>query len=117
MDDASGRFTNGFYWGNSYYVGSASECEFISEDTIRNPIASADKITEVEEFNAEPHKKRAHGGLSRIHGTIDQSPSFGNGPPYPLGFFTMRIMINSTMPPLVIISKFKNNYTLFIGII
>lgn len=34
MDDASGRYTSGFYWGNNYWTGSMALCRriFIFED-------------------------------------------------------------------------------------
>ncbi|KAL7303646.1 hypothetical protein TKK_0003791 [Trichogramma kaykai] len=117
MDDASGRFTNGFFWGNSYYVGSATECEFIGQGVSKNPSlttsgSNVETISEAEEFNAEPHKKRVTGGNRGFSGqSAGQSAAddalltsanllLDDRSPYPLGFFMMRIGVNSTSPPL-----------------
>lgn len=32
MDDASGRYTNGFFYGNNYFMGSMSLCTTIFKD-------------------------------------------------------------------------------------
>ncbi|XP_058791730.1 O-acyltransferase like protein isoform X2 [Phymastichus coffea] len=96
MDDATGRYTNGFYWGNTYYVGSASECEFIGQGTSR--LSSTASVSEAEEFNAEPHRKHANGGHS---GQLLALPDdFDDRPPYPLGFFMMRIAVNGSFSPV-----------------
>lgn len=33
MDDASGRYTTGWYWGNHYWAGSRTLCENIAPDS------------------------------------------------------------------------------------
>ncbi|XP_016839566.1 O-acyltransferase like protein isoform X1 [Nasonia vitripennis] len=103
VDDASGRYTNGFFWGNSYFVGSATECEFIgqaasSKSSSSSSSSSPESISEAEEFNAEPHKKRANVGHSGASSIV--LPEGANDrPPYPLGFFMMRIAVNGTLAP------------------
>lgn len=32
VDDASGRYTNGFFYGNNYFMGSLSLCTSIFKD-------------------------------------------------------------------------------------
>ncbi|KAK2576733.1 hypothetical protein KPH14_005386 [Odynerus spinipes] len=97
VDDASGRYTNGFFWGNSYFTGSATECEYIGRDYVRRnqPAAPIPTIEEVRAFNAEPRKK-ANDGLS---GANLLTQTFIDRPPYPLGFYMMRISINTTFSP------------------
>lgn len=102
MDDASGRYTNGFFWGNSFFVGSATECEFIGQTAVSSKSSSSpESISEAEEFNAEPHKKRANVGHSGPTSIV--LPQGGNDrPPYPLGFFMMKIAVNGSLSPVVI---------------
>ena len=104
-DDASGRYTNGFFWGNSYFTGSASECSYIGYDfnkkNMKFPpkpsVVSSSVINEAAEFNTEP-KKKTNTGLSRAHLL---SPIVSDNPPYKLGFFMMKILINGTLSPTV----------------
>lgn len=100
VDDASGRYTNGFFWGNSYFTGSATECEYIDQNYVRKneKATSASTIDEVQEFNTEPHKK----GNLGLSGTNLLTQTFIDQPPYPLGFYIMRISINTTLSPTVI---------------
>lgn len=96
MDDASGRFTNGFFWGNSYFTGSATECDYIGQDYSRknsDKVAPESPIEEVREFNAEPRKKINLGGS----GTgLLETLSFDDRPPYRLGFYMMRFSLNAS---------------------
>ncbi|XP_050465173.1 nose resistant to fluoxetine protein 6 isoform X2 [Cataglyphis hispanica] len=95
VDDASGRFTNGFFWGNSYFIGSATECEYIGQDYSRkNPkIGTESSIEEVREFNTEP-RKVINIGLSGSN-MWTQTNSI-DVPPYRLGFYMMRLSINAS---------------------
>ncbi|XP_033327900.2 nose resistant to fluoxetine protein 6 isoform X2 [Megalopta genalis] len=94
-DDASGRYTNSFFWGNSYYVGSSTECIYINENYARKMKESADvAMEEAAEFNAEPHRRNT--GLS---GNNLWTESTVVKPPYKLGFYMMTISINATVSP------------------
>ncbi|KAL6448103.1 hypothetical protein ACFW04_000260 [Cataglyphis niger] len=94
VDDASGRFTNGFFWGNSYFIGSATECEYIGQDYSRkNPKIGRESIEEVQEFNTEP-RKVINTGLSGSSMWV-QTNSI-DVPPYRLGFYMMRLSINAS---------------------
>ncbi|XP_054007968.1 O-acyltransferase like protein-like isoform X1 [Hylaeus anthracinus] len=98
-DDASGRYGNGFFWGNSYYVGSSTECVYINEDYGR-PIKKARPgalMEELDVFNAEPRKRNT--GPSENNLWIDMKV---DKPPYKLGFYMMTISINATVAPAVI---------------
>lgn len=96
VDDASGRFTNGFYWGNSYFTGSATECDYIGQDYKRksSKTDAESSIEEVREFNAEPRKK-SNFGLSgaSLHVLIESNSDI---PPYRLGFYMMRLSLNAS---------------------
>jgi len=95
VDDASGRFTNGYFWGNSYFIGSATECEYIGQDYSRkNPkIGAESSIEEVREFNAEPRKLINAGPSGTNMWTQTDSTQ---APPYRLGFYMMRLSVNAT---------------------
>ncbi|XP_012232421.1 nose resistant to fluoxetine protein 6 isoform X2 [Linepithema humile] len=95
VDDASGRFTNGFFWGNSYFTGSATECDYIGQKYIQkhSKIAAELSIQEVREFNAEPRKKVNVGFSGKD--TLTEA-NFSDIPPYHLGFYMMRISINAS---------------------
>ncbi|XP_066593755.1 nose resistant to fluoxetine protein 6-like isoform X2 [Prorops nasuta] len=93
-DDATGRYTNGFFWGNSYFLGSATECTYISQDySKRNQKIQVP--SEVEEFNAEPHWRTK----STPIGQNVWEPYTNDKAPYDMGFFTMRISYNSSISP------------------
>ncbi|XP_070156272.1 O-acyltransferase like protein isoform X3 [Polyergus mexicanus] len=95
VDDASGRFTNGFFWGNSYFIGSATECEYIGQDYSRKnlKIGTESSIEEVREFNAEP-RKVINAGLSGS--SMWARTDSVNELPYRLGFYMMRLSINAS---------------------
>lgn len=95
MDDASGRFTNGFFWGNSYFTGSATECDYIGKVFTRknSKIDVESSIEEVREFNAEP-RKRVNLGFSGTNTWI-QTTSIDTSP-YRLGFYMLRFSINAS---------------------
>lgn len=95
VDDASGKFTNGFFWGNSYFIGSATECEYIGQDYSRkNPkIDTESSIEEVQEFNTEP-RKVINTGFSGSN--MWARTDFIDVPPYRLGFYMMRLSINAS---------------------
>lgn len=94
-DDASGRYTNSFLWGNSYYVGSATQCAYIGEDYKRE-MTKIHQNGSIEDFNIESRKKNS--GLSGkdfwIGTKLDK-------PPYKLGFYIMTISVNNTLFPTV----------------
>ncbi|XP_076755818.1 nose resistant to fluoxetine protein 6 isoform X2 [Xylocopa sonorina] len=98
MDDSSGRYTNSFFWGNSYYVGSATECAYIDKDygrRITETRRNASSLDEVEEFNTEPRKRNnGPSGNNLWTGTTMDKP------PYKLGFYMMTISVNATLSPM-----------------
>ncbi|CAG5094964.1 Similar to nrf-6: Nose resistant to fluoxetine protein 6 (Caenorhabditis elegans) [Cotesia congregata] len=87
-DDASGRFTNGFFWGNSYFIGSATECTYIGY----NYTKANDKFATSGSHSSEPKKKNVGFSGSQLF-----SNSLPDHPPYKLGFFTLTILVNNTI--------------------
>lgn len=92
VDDASGRYTNGYFWGNSYFTGSATECYFIGKRNEKRTFYSSSNNDGVQEFNNEP-KRRINAGQSGGSSSLDDAP---DDPPYPLGFFILKINLNET---------------------
>lgn len=106
VDDASGRFTNGFFWGNTYFTGSATECSYIgkspshytySKQHIEDPKVST--FEEVRKFNTEP-RKRINSGFSGINLWTETDPI---KTPFQLGFYMLKLSINVTYTPVSII--------------
>lgn len=102
MDDATGRFSQGFYWGNSYFTGSATECEYIGQGVsdlgATNLNHPEDTIT-MPQFNLqqeEPQKKR----VQQAPVVLD-AKFLDDRPPYPLGFYIVRISVNGSILPSV----------------
>ncbi|XP_014469015.1 PREDICTED: nose resistant to fluoxetine protein 6-like isoform X2 [Dinoponera quadriceps] len=91
VDDASGRFTNGFFWGNSYFTGSATECDYIGQDYLQRNSESS--VEEVREFNTEP-RKRINTGSSGAG--LLETLTFDDKPPYRLGFYMIRLSLNAS---------------------
>lgn len=102
VEDASGRFTNGFYWGNSFFMGSATECNFIGMDYGKSNQHLPSMLTsissnEVREFTTEPRKKKNHG----LSGDSLLSPTVSDIPPFKIGFYMIKINLNGTINPTV----------------
>ncbi|XP_026669927.1 nose resistant to fluoxetine protein 6-like isoform X2 [Ceratina calcarata] len=96
VDDSSGRYTNSFFWGNSYYVGSATECAYIDEDYGRKVKGTRRNSStgNGDESNGESRKKNA--GLTENDLWTETKLE---KPPYKLGFFMMTISVNATVSP------------------
>ncbi|XP_036139324.1 nose resistant to fluoxetine protein 6 isoform X1 [Monomorium pharaonis] len=100
VDDASGRFTNGFFWGNSYFTGSATECEYIGKNPsytyFKNVQDSkVSMFEEVREFNTEP-RKRINTGLSGADSWMETNTV---EIPFQLGFYMLKLSINISYTP------------------
>lgn len=107
-DDASGRYTNGFLWGNTYFVGSASECSYIgynsnTKEVKYNPGSSS--ISDIQKPDNTPKKVRGNSGPT---GEFALLSDINDEPPYPLGFFMLKISINASFIATV---NFQNQQT------
>ncbi|XP_046473634.1 nose resistant to fluoxetine protein 6 [Neodiprion pinetum] len=96
MDDASGRFANSFYWGNSYFMGSATECSFIGMDYNKGNQQFTTAANEVREFTSEPRKKKNYG----LSGAGLLSPTISDIPPFKIGFYMIKINVNGSVSPV-----------------
>ncbi|KAJ8919034.1 hypothetical protein NQ315_016940 [Exocentrus adspersus] len=90
MDDASGRYSTGWFWGNIYWTGSRSLCEHItpkkqiiinSQNRSRSARAAA--------VSLKPHSPSAPLGYN-------SGPVVYTTAPFPLGFFMLRLHLNSS---------------------
>lgn len=97
MDDATGRFSQGFYWGNSYFTGSETECEYIGQgvsDLGATKLNHPEDTITIPQFNVQleqPEKKRVQQPAATEAKFLDDRP------PYPLGFYVLRISVNGSI--------------------
>ncbi|KAK4883484.1 hypothetical protein RN001_006803 [Aquatica leii] len=80
MDDASGRYTTGWFWGNHYWTGSQSLCE----NALPNDNMDVDNSTFTESDYTHLYKYK-----SVLLAHLKTSP-------FPLGYFMLRVNINSS---------------------
>lgn len=104
VDDASGRFTNGFFWGNSYFTGSATECDYIGKDPSLYMYSKKDpKDTTFEKIHMES-PKRINAGFSGAN--IWTEPDFVEIP-FQLGFYMLKLSVNVSYSPVSIIAMLQ----------
>ncbi|KAK5650999.1 hypothetical protein RI129_002028 [Pyrocoelia pectoralis] len=85
MDDASGRYSTGWFWGNHFWTGSQSLCENISPSnnpTSTNVSEVGASLNESSSMQYEKYQK-----IIMIPSTM---------PRFDLGYFILRISINSS---------------------
>ncbi|KAF5270287.1 hypothetical protein FQA39_LY08398 [Lamprigera yunnana] len=82
MDDASGRYTTGWFWGNHYWMGSQSLCETISSNNDFKLINATNTANDSSYTRHKMYKnvQLVHTGKS----------------PFPVGYFMFRLNINSS---------------------
>ena len=94
MDDASGHYTTGYFWGNNYWTGSMALCRNIYKD-------------DDEDFVRKPSK---NAGLTTINGNgIESAQSYHINPPFFPRFGVLKVVINETLTT-PIVSIFDLNY-------
>ncbi|KAL4703979.1 hypothetical protein ACJJTC_000365 [Scirpophaga incertulas] len=92
LEDASGRYTSMFYWGNNYWTGSAELCQILNEQHMPAP----------------RHNKSG----SQIFSDWRQDVSVsGLGPPFDTAFYTVRVSVTSPAPDIV-----RTRRTLHLGL-
>ncbi|EFA05306.2 nose resistant to fluoxetine protein 6 [Tribolium castaneum] len=92
MDDASGRYSTGWFWGNQYWTGSQSLCENIvprSKSIVVNPENRTRTSREAE-------VPRRPSSPSQSVGYVTGPLKFSSLPPFPISFFMLRIDVNSS---------------------
>ncbi|XP_052737109.1 nose resistant to fluoxetine protein 6-like [Bicyclus anynana] len=93
MEDASGRYTSMFYWGNNYWTGSAELCAILNE------------------LHA-PSKNHNRSGGSQIFSEWRQDVSVtGLGPPFDTAFYNVRMSVSTDLPDIV-----RTRRTLHLGL-
>ncbi|RVE48459.1 hypothetical protein evm_006895, partial [Chilo suppressalis] len=93
MEDASGRYTSMFYWGNNYWTGSAELCQVLNE-----------------QHSPAPRHNKSGGSQIFNEWRSDVSMS-GLGPPFDTAFYTVRVSITSNLQEIV-----KTRRTLHLGL-
>ncbi|KAJ8944684.1 hypothetical protein NQ318_015892 [Aromia moschata] len=91
VDDASGRYSTGWFWGNIYWTGSQSLCENI---TPKKRIV----------IGSQNHSRPVRAAGVALKPTSPTSPLgyqsgpmiYSTGPPFPISFFMLRLHINSS---------------------
>ncbi|KAB0802117.1 hypothetical protein PPYR_04303 [Photinus pyralis] len=85
MDDASGRYSTGWFWGNQFWTGSQSLCENVSpvKGVILANGSDENRLSNV----TEPLQYESYKKLLMIH---SQQPQFD------LGYFVLRVNINNS---------------------
>nr|XP_049698753.1 uncharacterized protein LOC110374658 [Helicoverpa armigera] len=93
MEDASGRYTSMFYWGNNYWTGSAELCDILNEQ--HTPVKQRNKTAQSQIFNDWRQD------LSMV----------GFGPPFETAFYVAKVTVTSNFTDIV-----KTRRTLHLGI-
>lgn len=81
MDDASGHYTTGYFWGNNYWTGSMSLCRNIY-------------TTDQDEFFAK--KEVVNVGLTFINGNAASVQQNHENPPFFPRFAVLKVVLNET---------------------
>ncbi|XP_075990168.1 uncharacterized protein LOC142985805 [Anticarsia gemmatalis] len=92
MEDASGRYTSMFYWGNNYWTGSAELCDILNDDH-------------------EPTRPDNESNTNHIFNDWRQDLSMaGTGPPFETAFYVARVTVTTNLTEIV-----KTRRTLHLG--
>ncbi|XP_013167311.1 PREDICTED: uncharacterized protein LOC106117508 [Papilio xuthus] len=94
MEDASGRYTSMFYWGNNYWTGSAELCQVLNEQHDVSP--------------AKLYNKSDGSILAEWRDDVSMS---GSGPPFATAFYNARLLITTDQHQLI-----KTRRTLHLGL-
>jgi len=98
VDDASGHYTSGFFYGNNYWMGSLALCDAIDDGQIVAPgkdnSSSAASSPESETKNSGLPFAAAH--------TQGYSSVYNAPPPFVPGFYVIKMQLNETLPTQVV---------------
>ncbi|XP_063634343.1 O-acyltransferase like protein-like [Cydia splendana] len=92
MEDASGRYTAMFYWGNNYWTGSAELCHVLNE---RHAVS----------------KHRNKSGSQIFADWREDVSMTGLGPPFDAAFYNVRLSASSDDPDII-----KTRRTVHLGL-
>ncbi|XP_037932591.1 nose resistant to fluoxetine protein 6-like [Teleopsis dalmanni] len=86
VDDASGHYTSGFFYGNNYWMGSLSLCKSIHHENTENISNDATNATK----NSGLPFAKAH---TQVYNTI-----LNENPPFFPSFYIVKMFLNETYP-------------------
>ncbi|XP_018572754.1 nose resistant to fluoxetine protein 6-like isoform X2 [Anoplophora glabripennis] len=90
MDDASGRYSTGWFWGNIYWMGSQSLCAHITpKKQIIVDSQNHSRSTRAAAVSLKPQSPSAPLGYN-------SGPAIYTSAPFPLSFFMLRLHLNSS---------------------
>nr|XP_023016448.1 nose resistant to fluoxetine protein 6-like [Leptinotarsa decemlineata] len=91
MDDASGRYSTGWFWGNTYWTGSQNLCEHIApkKHVIINS-QNHSRVTRAADASVKP------GIIVLVSSSATGPMTHSSGPPFPISFFMLRLLVNSS---------------------
>ncbi|XP_034490269.1 uncharacterized protein LOC117793926 [Drosophila innubila] len=93
MDDASGHYTSGFFYGNNYWMGSLALCDAIYEGAIDNNNSNNNSNKDSGKDNGLPFAE----AFSRSYSSVYNAP-----PPFLPGFYVLKLQLNETLPTQVL---------------
>ncbi|CAH0552702.1 unnamed protein product [Brassicogethes aeneus] len=91
MDDASGRYSNGWFWGNHFWLGSQTLCDNISPGNFNIIINSNNsrnrREAEVRGKSFSPSQAMGYNPGLMVHTSLS---------PFPVSLYTLRLYLNTT---------------------
>ncbi|XP_022910626.1 nose resistant to fluoxetine protein 6 [Onthophagus taurus] len=91
MEDASGRYTTGWFWGNRFWLGSQNLCENIAPKNIKHKIEAEQNLTRtVRDISEKPSPSQSIGYETGIL-------TYSSIPPYDVSFFVLKLELNSSL--------------------
>lgn len=100
VDDASGHYTSGFFYGNNYWMGSLALCEAIydgasstSSSNGSSGNSSKDSSNKDSGSNGLPFAE----AFSKAYSSVYNAP-----PPFVPGFYVLKLQLNETLPTQVV---------------
>ncbi|GJQ66391.1 hypothetical protein Trydic_g4414 [Trypoxylus dichotomus] len=89
MDDASGRYSTGWFWGNQFWIGSEGLCENILFE--EHPLI----LEELKENHTRQVREVISPSQSEGYKTRSATSSFPS--PYPVTYFTIKVKLNTSL--------------------
>ncbi|EDW26102.1 GL26963 [Drosophila persimilis] len=101
VDDASGHYTSGFFYGNNYWMGSLALCDAIDDG--RTMVATAANGKDNSSASEDAALPNRNSGLpfaaahTQAYNTVYNAP-----PPFEPGFYVIKMQLNETLPTEVV---------------
>ncbi|XP_076252110.1 nose resistant to fluoxetine protein 6 [Rhynchophorus ferrugineus] len=93
MDDASGKYSTGWFWGNQFWLGSQSLCEHIEPKSKTIVINSQNRSRVIRTASLN---KLQPSSPSEALGYKQGPVVYTSAPPFSVAFYTMRLHINNS---------------------